>query len=93
MMDQKKVFKQMVEFQKGAFDNSFDALAKFQEQGEAMVNAFLAQAAWLPEEGRRAVTDWMDSYKKARADFRDVVDANFEKVKEFFDSEKIDAQP
>jgi polyhydroxyalkanoate synthesis regulator phasin len=91
-MDRKKVFRQMVEFQKGAFDNSFDAFARLQEQGEAMVDAFVARAAWIPEEGRKAVADWLGSCRKARADFKDAVDANFERVEDFFDSEKIDIQ-
>jgi hypothetical protein len=90
-MDQKLVFKQIIDFQKGTFDNSFTALERLQEQGETMVNTFLTQAGWLPEEGRKVITDWIDAYKKARTEFKDTVDGNFKKVEEFFESAKYDA--
>ncbi|MFO8084798.1 MAG: hypothetical protein R6U27_10825 [Desulfobacterales bacterium] len=90
-MDQKHVFKQIVDFQKGTFDNSFNALAKLQEQGETMVTTFLNQAGWLPEEGKKVITEWLEAYKKARIEFKDTVDSNFKKVEEFFESNKYDA--
>ncbi|MDX9817484.1 MAG: hypothetical protein RBT16_01125, partial [Desulfococcus multivorans] len=63
MMDQKKVFKQMIDFQKTTFDNSFSAMTTLQEQGEKMMTAFLDQAAFLPDEGKAAVKKWIDAYK------------------------------
>jgi hypothetical protein len=90
-MDQKQVFKQLIDFQKGTFDNSFNAMAKLQEQGETMLNSFLAQAPWLPEDGKKAVAEWMDAYKKARNDFKETVNGNFEKLQEYFESTKTDA--
>jgi polyhydroxyalkanoate synthesis regulator phasin len=89
-MDRKKVLQKLIEFQKGTFDNSFDALAKLQDQGENMVDTFLSQAPWLPEESRKAAADWMKAYKKARDDFKKTVDANYEKVADFFDSADTD---
>jgi polyhydroxyalkanoate synthesis regulator phasin len=86
-MDQKKLFKQMIDFQKASFDNSFNALAKIQEQGEKMVDMFLNQAGWLPEEGKKAVQEWMKAYKKGREDLKGTVEDNFKKVKDFFGSE------
>lgn len=89
-MDQKHVFKQIIDFQKGTFDNSFNALAKLQEQGEVMVNTFLSQAGWLPEEGKKVITEWIEAYKKARTEFKETVDGNFKKVQDFFESTKSD---
>jgi polyhydroxyalkanoate synthesis regulator phasin len=89
-MDQKHLFKQLVDFQKTTFDNSFNALATLQEQGEAMINSSLKQAEWLPEEGKKVVTDWLEAYKKARTEFKNTVDGNYKKVQEFFDSAKTD---
>jgi hypothetical protein len=89
-MDQKKVFEQVIEFQKGVFDNSFNALEKLQEQGETMVKTFLSQASWLPEENRNAVADWLKACKKAQTEYKITVDANFDKVKKLFESPKPD---
>lgn len=84
MMDQKKLFKQMIDFQKATFDNSFKAMTTLQEQGEKMVNMFIEQAPWLPEEGRTAVTEWINAYKTGRDNFKDTVESNFNKVTDFF---------
>lgn len=83
-MEQQQIFKQMLEFNKLAFNNSFNAMTMFQEQMEKMANAMIGQSAWLPEEGRRAVDEWLKSYKRGREDFKKVVDQGFEKMESFF---------
>ena len=88
MMDQKQLAKQMVQFNKTAFDNSFKAMSLVYEQNEKMMEAFLGQAGWLPEEGRKALKEWMASYKKGCQDFKKMVDDNYAKVESYFtDSE------
>ena len=84
MMDQKAIFKQMVDFNKAAFDNSFSAIGMIQEQAEGMLNMSLEQAAWLPEEGKKAIDEWIKGYKKGREDFKKIVDENFARVEAFF---------
>jgi len=83
-MEQQKMFKQMMAFQKATFDNAFGAMTKMQEQGESMVEMFLSQASWLPEEGKKVIRDWLSAYKNGRDDFKKAVDGNYEKVEEFF---------
>ncbi len=83
-MDQKALFKQMIDFQKTTFDNSFKAMSTLQEQGEKMVSMFLEQATWLPEEGKGAVNNWISAYTKGREDFKDAVEGNFDKVQKYF---------
>jgi hypothetical protein len=83
-MDQKQMFKQMFEFNKAAFDNTFNAMVMLQEQSERMANTMLEQATWLPQEGRKVITDWVDAYKKGRENFKKMVDESFHKVEEYF---------
>jgi hypothetical protein len=83
-MDRDRICKQLIEFQKVTFDNSYCGLTKLQEQGEEMINTFLARSNWLPSEGRKAFTDWLKAYRKARCEFKRSVDENFEKIMEFF---------
>lgn len=83
-MEQKKLFKQMIDFQKATFDNSFNAMSTLQEQGEKMVDTFLEQAAWLPKEGKKAISDWINAYKEGRTKFKETVEDNFKKVEEYF---------
>jgi polyhydroxyalkanoate synthesis regulator phasin len=83
-MDTGKMAKQMLDFHKATFDNTFNAMVMLQDQTEKMVNAFLDQATWLPEEGKRVIDEWLSAYKKGREDFRSMVDENFKKVDDFF---------
>jgi hypothetical protein len=83
MEEYSQMFKQMITFNKTAFDNSFNALVTLQEQTEKMVNAFLDQATWLPEEGKKVTMDWIQAYKKGCEDFKKVVDENFKRVEDF----------
>ena len=85
-MDSAKIAKQMIDFQKTTFDNTFSAMVMMQEQTERMANTILEQAAWMPEEGKKAVSDWVKAYKKGREDFKKAVDENFKKVEDFFAS-------
>lgn len=87
-MDQKQLFKQMIDFQKSTFDNSFKAMATLQEQGERIVHTFIEQATWMPEEGKKAVTNWIDAYKEGRARYKEAVEDNFKKVEEYFAKDK-----
>lgn len=83
-MEPIKMAKQMVEFNKATFDNSFNAMVMMQEQAERMVNSFLGQAPWLPEEGRKVLTEWASVYKKGRDEFKRTVDDGFKKVEAYF---------
>jgi hypothetical protein len=83
-MDQKEVFKQMVEFNKKAFDNAFNAMVMIQEQNEKMLQTMLGQASWMPEDGKKVINTWLDTYKQGRDDYKKLVEENFRKVDEFF---------
>lgn len=83
-MDQKQIAKQMVEFNKAAFDNSFTAMTALQDQTEKLITDFLDKADWLPAEGKKAIHDWIASYKKGREDFKATADERYKKVVEYF---------
>ena len=83
-MEPKQIVKQMIDFSKTAFDNSFEAMAVLQDQTEKMVNAMIEQSSIMPEEGKKAISDWIQSYKKGRNDLKAAADENFKKVESFF---------
>lgn len=83
-MDQKQVFKQMVEFNKGAFNNAFNAMVMVQDQTETLASTMLNQATWMPEEGKKAVKEWVDAFKKGRETYKQTVDDAFKRVEAFF---------
>ena len=83
-MEQGKIAKQMVDFHKATFDNTFNAMSIMQEQTERMVSMFLEQSPWVPAEGKTAIQDWVKAYKKGRSDFKTSANDSFKKVEDFF---------
>ena len=83
-MDQKKIAQQMIQFNKTALDNSFNAMAMVYEQNERMAETFLSQATFLPEEGKKAVKDWLSSYRTGCDNLKKMVDDNYSKVESYF---------
>jgi len=83
-METEKFAKQMIDFQKTAFDNTFTAVTMLQDQAERMVNTVIVQATWLPEESRQVIDEMVGAYKKGRTDFKGVMDENFEKMTDLF---------
>jgi hypothetical protein len=83
-MDQKEIFRQMVDFNKGAFNNAFNAMVLVQDQTETLATTMLNQATWMPEEGKKAVREWVDVFKKGRETYKKTVEEAFKKVEAFF---------
>jgi len=88
MFEPNQMLKQMLDFNKTAFDNSFSAMLTIQEQNEKMVSTFLEQATWIPEEGKKLIQEWVDTYKKGYGDFKKTADDNYKKVETFFETAK-----
>ncbi len=83
-MEPKQIAKQMIDFNKTAFDNSFEAMSVIQDQTEKMVASLMQQTSFFPEEGKKLVSDWIKTYKKGREEFKAAADENFKKVESFF---------
>jgi hypothetical protein len=83
MMDPKKMGKQMIEFYKTTFDNSFGAMMMLQEQMERMANLYWGQMVNVPDEFKKGLTEWTKSYKKNCEDFKKMMDDSFKKLESF----------
>ena len=82
-MDQSIFIKQFIDFNKTTFNNMLNAMDLFQQQSEGMTASLLDQATWVPDEGKKAIKDWINSVNKGREDFKKIVDDNFGKVEDF----------
>ncbi len=83
-MEPIKMAKQMIDFNKATLDNTFDAMVLLQKQTEKMVSTFMAQATFLPEEGKKMLDEWVQTFKKGREEFKKAVDEGFTKVETYF---------
>lgn len=84
MMEPIKIAKQTIEFYKTNFDNSFNAMMMLQEQTQRIFNLQLAQTAGLPDEGKKVITEWLNTYKKGVEEFKAAVDESFKKLEAYF---------
>jgi hypothetical protein len=83
-MHPKMIAKQIIDFNKASFDNTFDTITAVQDHTEKMVELFLETATIFPEDGKKVISDWVKAYKKGRIDFKSAIDDSFKTVEEFF---------
>jgi hypothetical protein len=83
-MEPRKMAKQMLDFYKATFDNSYNALLMLQDQMQHMTSMFVEQSTAMPEEGKKALNEWLKAYKKGCEEFKKNVDDNFKRVESFF---------
>lgn len=83
-MDQQQNLKQMLEMNKMAFDNTFNTVVAMQDQTNSMFLRFLEMSAWIPPEGKKALTQMSENIIKSRNDFKSMADENFRKASEYF---------
>ena len=83
MVQPKQFLKQMVDFNKAAFENSFNTMLMLQEQMERMSQVYVDQATGISAQTKNAFNEWTQLYKKGLADFKAVIDENFKKVGAF----------
>ena len=76
--------KQMMEFYKTNFDNSYSAMMMFQEQMGRLGAMYWGQMVNLPEEAKKGLGEWTKACKKNCEDFKKVVDDSFKKLESFF---------
>ena len=80
MMDPKSVIKQMVVFNKTAFESSFKGIELLQEQVDQLAKTMTAQ---LPAEGKTALDGLSEVYKSNIGSFKTAIDGYFEKVEKY----------
>lgn len=83
-MEQKQVFKQMIDFNQKTFNNAFDAMVLLQDQFEKVANTALDQIPGVPAEGRKAIENWAGAFKEGRKNFKQQMDNGFEQAERLF---------
>jgi len=82
-MDPKQMMKQMFDFNKTAAEKTFTAMTVMQEQTEKMFSLWLDQNKWFPEEGKKAVDEWVKTCKKGREEFKTKIDEGYKTLEQY----------
>ncbi len=72
--------KQIIDFQKSTFDNTYNAIVQIQDQAEKLAHDVIGQMTWFPEEGKKAFDDSVKMFKNAREDYKKMVSEGFVKM-------------
>jgi hypothetical protein len=75
----------LVEFQKQAFDSTFNALSALQDQQRELMSRLLAGAPAVPGEMKQLLDEWSNALETGREQFRDTVDRSFETVESYLE--------
>jgi predicted outer membrane protein len=81
-MDQHQMVKQMIQMNKLAFDNSYNTMTGTYEQNRLMLTAFLSQADTVPPEAKKAIENWLKSYKQGCEELKKMVDQGYQAVEQ-----------
>ncbi len=84
-MDQKKMVKQMIEFNQTTFNNVFDSMVLLQDQFESVAMKALDESGVMPDEGRKVLQSWAKVFKNGRKDIKAQIDSGFQQAEKLFD--------
>ncbi len=82
MNEQFKIAKQMIDMQRASVDGMINSLTMMWDQ----TANFFDGAACLPEEGRKALRQWVDINKKACEGLKIAIDSGYSNLEKFFSS-------
>lgn len=77
--------RQVVEFQKAAFDNTFNALTALQDQQQDLVLRLVEESPRVPGELKEMLEEWQEALKSGREQFRDSIDRSFETIESYLE--------
>jgi hypothetical protein len=84
MIKASQLAQQMIDFQKFSFLSCYDAAAAMQDQATSAMDLMLTQAAWVPSEGRQAISAWMDTCQQERDRLKAYVEKSYTSLDIFF---------
>ena len=77
--------KQMIDLHRMSLEGMIGNAIIFWDQMGNMGNMFLNQASWVPDEGKKAFREWIDSNKKGCETFKDAVNNGYASLGKCFD--------
>jgi hypothetical protein len=92
-MNQNDILKQVVQFNKAIFSNTFNSMVMVQDQAERTANKIWEQSSLLPKEGNKLFEEWIKVYKAGRESFRNYTNDAFSKVEAFLAESRNDQWP
>ncbi len=75
-----------LDFQKRAFDTTFDMMAQMQERREEAIVEWVEKSERIPAEAKSLVQEWTRLFQDGRSSYRAAVDSSFGLANSYLDS-------
>ena len=76
-METNLIAKQTLQIYHAALTQTFDAALTVQEQSQKTLEVLLDQSSVVPQEGKRAINDWLETYRLQTEAVKNVIDEGF----------------
>lgn len=87
-MNSNQPLKQVLDFNKKAFDNAFNVMKTVGDQSEKMLATYMDHASWIPDEGKKIIHDWVNVQQKGWENLIKAADENFTTAMEYFEKDQ-----
>lgn len=84
--------KEILDANKMAFENTYQAMCTVQNQAEEMSNMWLKQFNLAPQNLQNVQNDWLNLVKKERDNWKKTIDMGFQSLEKMFTAQTSDAQ-
>lgn len=82
-MDGKEAQKEMLQLLKSNVETYFQTQEMLQNQSEKMLDMMVTQSEAIQTEGKNLLKKWLESVKKANADYRKMMEENLKKSEDY----------
>jgi hypothetical protein len=82
MMYPKSMIKQILDFNRKVFEDSFSVIAAVEEQSEKTLSLFKEETLFFPEQSKKAIEEWIKTYKNGMDNFKTNIDSRFKFIED-----------
>ena len=88
-----KVGQQLLDFQKNAFENGYNAMVTIQEQSDKVADTLIKENSAISADNKKLINEWRGVIRKGQAEFKKSVDDTFKKAEAYLADVKKVAKP
>ena len=80
------ITKQIIDFQKASFDQTFAGITAFQDYSENLMDGLMSQSPYINEESKNPISASMKMIKSAREEYKKAVYQGFAELEKLVES-------
>ena len=82
-MKKEEAISQMMKTNKKMLDQNHTIMMNAYEQNKLLLNMILNQTPDISHEGKKAITDWLETYRKGSEEIKKMVDIGYQMVDKY----------